>query len=310
MRECIIAVEEAFRELTLGTALMPHRVGMAIPANDGWQGVMPAFLAQARSLTTKIVTVYPHNSTNRNIPNVLATIVINDVETGRVEAIMDGSHITAMRTGAVSGVATKHLARANARRVGVFGAGVQARKQLEAMLEVRRIESVLVYDTNAESAKRLAAETAGSANVSVADNPNAVLESSDIVAIATTSSSPVFNGRLLRPGMHVNAIGAFTPTTREVDSETVSSCKIVVDSVAAALEEAGDILIPLNEGMIQREGIWAELGEIVTGRKQGRTSEEEKTLFKSVGLGIQDAAVARLAFEKAEKARIGTQIDF
>jgi len=312
MGECISAVEEAFRELTLGSAVMPHRVTIPMPEQGGWLLVMPAFLAHAGSLTTKIVTVFPQNFTLHNIPNVLAAIVLNDVENGRVEAVMEGSQITAMRTGAVSGVATKHLARDDASRVGLFGAGVQARKQLQAIREVREIESVSVYDTDKELAKSLAAEASadGAVTVSVAKGPDEVVQNSDIIVTATTSPSPVFDGHLLQPGTHINAIGAFTPSTREVDSETVSKCKIVVDSIEAALEEAGDIIIPLKEGIIQRQNICAELGEIVTGRKRGRTSTEEQTLFKSVGLGVQDAAVAKLVLQKAQSLEVGTQFDF
>ena len=311
MPECIIAVEEAFREFALGTARVPHRVSLPIPVQEGWLGVMPSFLAHAGSLTTKIVTVYPHNSTTRNIPNVLAAIILNNIETGRVEAVMDGSQITAMRTGAVSGVATKYLARDNANRVGLFGAGVQARKQLQAIREVRKIDSVSVYDTNKELAKNLAVEASAQAavTVSVAETADEVIQNCDIIVTATTSSNPVFNGRLLQPGTHINAIGAFTPSTREVDSATVATSKIVVDSIEAALEEAGDIVIPIREGVIQREDIWAELGEIVTGKKRGRTSEEERTLFKSVGLGIQDAAVGKFVFQKAQSMGVGTQVD-
>jgi len=311
MRECITAVEEAFRELSLGSAILPHRVGLTVPIEDGWLGVMPAFLAKARSLTTKIVTVYPYNLKSHGIPNVLATVVLNDVETGRVEAIMDGTQITAMRTGAVSGVATKYLARTDARRVGLFGAGVQARKQLQAIQEVRRIESMMVYDTDKELAKVLAlqASAKGDVQASAENNPDTVVENSDIIATATTSPTPVFNGHLLRPGTHINAIGAFTPSTREVDTAAVSTSKIVVDSIEAALEEAGDILIPLREGAIRREDIRAELGEIVTGKKEGRSSENDRTLFKSVGLGIQDAAVARLVFQKAKQLGVGMELD-
>lgn len=312
MRECINAVEEAFRELALGTATMPRRVSLPVPAQGGWLGVMPAFLLNAGALTTKIVTVYPDNVRARNLPNVLATVVLNNVQTGRVEAVMDGSQITAMRTGAVSGVATKYLARVSANRVGLFGAGVQARKQLQAMREVRKVESVNVYDTDRELANSLALEASaeGGVTVSVANSADEVVQDSDIIVTATTSSTPVFNGHLLKPGTHINAIGSFTPSTREVDSETVSTSKIVVDSTEAVLEEAGDILIPLKERVIRPQNIWAELGEVVTGRKRGRTSEEEKTLFKSVGLGIQDAAVAKLALQKARSLGVGTEFDF
>jgi ornithine cyclodeaminase/alanine dehydrogenase len=312
MRECIDAVEEAFREFATGAATMPNRVSLPIPVQGGWLGVMPAYLARTGSLTTKIVTVYPQNLATHRIPNVLAVVLLNDVETGRIQAIIEGSQITAMRTGAVSGVATKYLARANSNRVGLFGAGGQSRKQLQAIREVRKIDSVKVYDTNKDLAKSFALEVLAEKTiaVSVASEPDEVVQNSDIIVTATTSPTPVFNGRLLRPGTHINAIGAYTPTAREVDSVTVSSSKIVVDSIEAALEEAGDILIPLKEGVLRRESIWGELGEVITGRKRGRTSEDETTLFKSVGLGIQDAAVAKLVFQKAQKFGVGTRFNF
>ena len=311
MSECVEAVEEAFREFTLGTAKMPTRVSLSLPEQRGWFALMPAFLSHAKSLTTKIVTVYDHNLRDHNLPNVLAVIVLNNIETGQVEAVMDGSQITAMRTGAVSGVATKHLARQNSTRLGMFGAGVQARRQLQAIRAVRKIDSVKIYDIYKEMAKKLAAEASaeGDATVSVAENPAEVVQNADIIVTATTSASPLFDGKLLRPGTHINAIGAYTPSMRELDSETVSTSKIVVDSIEGALAEAGDIIAPLNEGVISRQSIWAELGEIVTGKKQGRTSEQEKTLFKSLGLGIQDAAVAKLVLKKAQVSGVGTQID-
>jgi ornithine cyclodeaminase/alanine dehydrogenase len=310
MAESIKAVEEAFREFALGTASMPTRLSLSIPEKQGWLGVMPAYLAHAGALATKIVTVYQENTTRHGIPNVLASVILNDVETGRVQAIIDGSQITAMRTGAVSGVATKYLARTDASRVGIFGAGVQARKQLQAVCEVRRIRSALVYDTVKESAEHFIADSArADMTVSAADSPEEVVQKSDIIVTATTSKTPVFSGRHLKPGTHINAIGAFTPDAREVDNETISTSKIVVDSVEAVVAEAGDIIIPLKEGIIQRQNVWAELGEIVSGKKVGRTSNKETTFFKSVGLGIQDAAVAMIVFKKAQSLGVGTQFD-
>ncbi len=311
MAESIEAVEKAFRELALGTATVPTRLSMSISEKQGWLGVMPAYLAKAGSLTSKIVTVYQNNATRYGIPNVLAAVVLNDVETGRVEAVMEGSQITAMRTGAVSGVATKYLARSNAHRLGIFGAGVQARKQFQAIKEVREIQSVLVFDTRNEVMREFITEATaqGDISASAANTPEEVVQGSDIIVTATTSATPVFNGHSIGPGTHVNAIGAFTPSSREVDSETIASSKIVVDSLDAALAEAGDIIIPMKEGVIQRENIWAQLGEIVSGKKAGRTSQEEKTLFKAVGLGIQDAAVAAVVFKKACRLGVGTRFD-
>jgi len=271
---------------------------------------MPAYLAHADAMATKIVTIYQENTTRHKIPNVLASVILTDPETGRVQAIMEGSQITAMRTGAVSGVATKYLARAGASRIGIFGAGVQARKQLQAVCEVRRIQSALVYDTIKNSVEGFIADSAKAGmTVYAANSPEEVIQGSDIIVTATTSKTPVFSGRQIKPGTHINAIGAYTPEMREVDNETISTSKIVVDSIDAALAEAGDIIIPLREGVIQRKNIWAELGEIVTGRKAGRTSDKETTFFKSLGLGIQDAAVAMVVFKKAQSLGVGTQFD-
>ncbi len=261
---------------------MPTRLSLSIPEKQGWLGVMPAYLAQAGSLATKIVTVYQNNATRHGIPNVLAAVMLNDVETGRIEAIMEGSQITAMRTGAVSGVATKHLARTDANSLGIFGAGVQARRQFQAVREVRAISSASVYDTRKEVIHDFITETTaqGDVKVSVANTPEEVVRESDIIVTATTSANPVFNGRDIKPGTHINAIGAFTPSTREVDNETISTSKIVVDSLDAALAEAGDIIIPMKEGVIRRENIWAELGEIVTGKKTRTNITGGKNAFQ------------------------------
>jgi ornithine cyclodeaminase/alanine dehydrogenase len=307
MKESIDAVENAFRELALGTAVMPTRLSVSLPVNEGWLGVMPAFLTHAKSLTTKIVTVYPNNTTQHDLPNVLALIILNDVETGQVEAVMEGAYITAIRTGAVAGVATKHLARKNATNLGIFGCGVQARTQLEAVCQVRDISTVRVYDSDRDRMRSFLSKSSTKMNITPADNPQEVVRGSDIIVTATTSATPVFNGLDVKPGTHINAIGAFTPDTRELDDQTISKAKIVVDSLAAALEEAGDIVIPVSRGIIRREDIWAELGEITSGSKPGRTSDDELTVFKSVGLGIQDAAVARLVFEKARVEHVGTE---
>jgi alanine dehydrogenase len=307
MKESIAAVENAFRELADGTAIMPTRVTLPVNANDGWLGVMPAFLSNAKALATKIVTVYPHNTSEHGLPNVLALIVLNDVETGRVEAVMDGSHVTAMRTGAVGGVATKYLARKDAVNLGIFGCGVQARTQLEAVREVREIKSVRVYDSDRSRMGEFVSRFPTTMNIKTAKTPEEVVRNSDIIVTATTSKTPVFNGADLKSGTHINAIGAFTPDARELDDQTISKAKIVIDSSEAAFEEAGDVIIPMRNGVIRCEDIWAELGEVVAGSKLGRTSSEELTVFKSVGLGIQDAAVARLVFEKARREHVGTE---
>ncbi len=223
---------------------------------------------------------------------------------------MEGSFITAMRTGAASGVATKYLAREDSKTVGVFGAGVQARTQLMAVCAMRNIERAFVYDKFEERANGFATEMSGNLNIPIETRkPEDVVKESDIIITATTAKTPIFDGNLVNPGTHLNSIGSFKPDVREVDEVVIKRSKIVVDQKSAALEEAGDIIIPLKAGIITEKDIYGELGEIVTGIKPGRTSDSEITLFKSVGLGIQDCATAWLAYTKAKEKGISKEVN-
>jgi len=311
MKESIAAVEEAFRELALKTAQMPTRASLSVLDKEGWMGAMPAYLGKAGALTTKIVTSYENNPARHKLPTIMAVIVLNDPETGRTEAVLEGSYITAVRTGAVSGVATEYLAKKDATTVGIFGAGTQAQTQLEAVMAVRNIESVLVHDIAPEKTARFSEQMSQRLRIEVRaeDDRERVAEESEIIITASTSKVPVFKGASLRQGTHINAIGSFTPDARELDDSTILRAKIVVDSLDAALAEAGDLLIPMRAGIFQRNQIHAELGEIIAGRKKARENDLEITVFKSVGLGIQDAAVARLAYVKATRMGIGDKIE-
>ncbi|MEM3587968.1 MAG: ornithine cyclodeaminase family protein [Candidatus Jordarchaeaceae archaeon] len=309
MREVIEVVELAFEELQKGTAIVPKRATITLGKMNGWMGVMPAYLEKMGSLSTKIVTVFEKNL-EKNLPTIMAAVILNSPETGEPLAIMDGRYITAMRTGAASGVATKYLSRKDSKVVGVFGAGVQARTQLMAVCVVRDIERAYVYDKLKERASKYATEMSKELNIPVeVREPENLVRKSDIIITATTSKTPVFDGDLVKPGTHLNLIGSFKPNAREVDDMVIKKSKIVVDQKSAALEEAGDLIIPMKAGIISEEDIYAELGEIVTGIKQGRTSDSEITLFKSVGLGIQDCATAWLAYVKVKKKGIYKEID-
>lgn len=309
MKDVIEVVERAFSELTMSTATLPPRTGITITEKAGWMGVMPAYLQKMGSLSTKIVTVFEKNF-EKKLPTIMATVILNSTETGAPLAIMEGTFITAMRTGAVSGVATKYLAREDSRTVGVFGAGVQARAQLMAICAVRNVKKAFVYDKFEERADVFAAEMSENLNISVETcKPENVVKDSDIIITATTAKTPVFDGNLVRQGTHLNLIGSFKPDVREVDEVVIKRSKIVVDQKSAALEEAGDIIIPLRARVITEGDIYAELGELVTGMKLGRTSDSEITLFKSVGLGIQDCATAWLAYTKAKEKGICKEVD-
>jgi len=309
MKEVIEAVEKAFSELQKGTVILPMRATITLAKEAGWVGVMPSYLGKIGSLSTKIVTVFEKNL-EKKIPTIMATVILNSAETGAPLAIMEGTFITAMRTGAVCGVATKYLARKDSKTVGVFGAGVQARTQLMAACAVRNIKRAFVYDVFKERANAFAVEMSRSLKIPIETlEPDDMIKESDIIITATTAKTPVFNGNLVNQGAHLNLIGSFKPDVREVDEVVIRKAKVVVDQKSAALEEAGDIIIPLKAGIITDEHIYAELGELVTSVKLGRTADSEITLFKSVGLGIQDCATAWLAYTKAKEKGIYKEVD-
>jgi ornithine cyclodeaminase/alanine dehydrogenase-like protein (mu-crystallin family) len=273
---------------------------------------MPGYLAGQQSLAIKIVSVFPGN-VERGLPTIHALVIALDSATGRPLAILEGGSLTAIRTGAGSGAATDLLARADAGIVALLGSGVQARTQLKAVCSVRRVREVRVYSPDREQARRLAADLAGTgpipAHLVVSPDPDSAVQGADIICAATTSATPVFDGRLLKPGAHVNAIGSFRPDVQEVDETTVRRALVVVDSREAALAETGDLIIPLAAGAITEDHVAAELGEIVNGSKPGRESEEQITLFKSVGLAVQDVAAAGIVLRNVRKLGLGVKID-
>ena len=272
---------------------------------------MPAYLSQTESLAIKIVTQYEENL-KHGLPTILASILLNDPENGKPLALMDGTYITATRTGAASAVATKYLARKDSSVVGVIGTGGQARAQVQGLREVlENLARVRVYDILPKRAEEFAysvsrelsltAETVGTSKQCV--------ENSDVIVLATTSKVPVLDGDWIRVGAHVNSIGVVGPEGRELDDKTVKRAKIVVDTAEGALVETGDLIIPIKNGIISRNDIYAELHEIVGGKKLGRTSSDEITCWKAVGMALEDAAVAKLVYDKAKKEGIGKEVE-
>jgi alanine dehydrogenase len=313
MPECIDIVENAFRQLALGTVIMPQRTAIRIPQYRGLQLGMPSYIGgEMDTLALKVVTVYPDNPSQHNLPTTIGVLLLNDAGTGAPLAIMDAGFMTAMRTGAVSGVATKHLALPEAKRVGVFGAGVMAQTQLEAVCAVRAIEEALVFDAFPEKAQAYAERMSAKLGVPVksVNTARAAIAGMDIVIAASSATQPIFDGAWLEAGQHINAIGSHAPGARELDTAAIVRSKIVPDLLDACLVEAGDIMIPISEGAITKEQIHASLGEIVAGMKPGRESADEITLFKSVGLAIQDAATARFVYQKALETNTGISFQF
>lgn len=306
--EVIEAVENGFIQHKKGLCTVPVRMPVRTEKSEGLFLFMPACVEKENSFGTKIVSVFPKNR-DVGLSTLYAVYLLNDPTTGQFLALMDGILLTAIRTGATSAVATKHLARKDASTLGIIGSGAQAAFQAEGICAVRPIQNIFAYDLDPESAQRFAHTASKSLGipVQVAASPGEVVTRSDVLVTATTSTTPVFNGDDLKPGTHVNAIGTYSPEIREIDDMTVKRARIVVDTYEGCLAEAGDLLIPMKSGAISRESIHADLGEIILGQKPGRTRDDEITLFESVGFALEDLVAARVAYEKAKRRRIGLE---
>lgn len=309
MARAIDAMKAAFRQLSDGEAVAPARLHIEAQEPRGDALFMPSYIPAARRMGLKIVTVYGGNAP-LGLPLIQAIVVVLDAATGTPVAILDGTSLTAIRTGAASGAATDLLARPDAAVVAIFGAGPQARTQLEAVCCVRAICEARVCDPDAGRAAAFVAEMATRLGIPVraTQAPGEALAGADIVCTATTSHEPVFADAEVAPGTHINAIGSYKPHVREVPGETVCRALVVVDHRPAALAEAGDLLIPMREGLITEAHLHAELGEIIAGRKPGRQSPEEITFFKSVGVAVQDLAAAYEALANAERLGLGAEL--
>ena len=303
MPKAIDAMRHAYSQLSAGKAIAPPR--QHISTDKGVTLIMPAHLPERSEFGIKVVSVYDDNP-SLNLPRITATVLVLDPATGTPKAFMDGASLTAIRTGAGGGVAADLLARKDAKTVGLFGAGVQARAQLQAVLAVRDITSVNLISRTQTSARQLATEISewtAAPEVNLVSTPQQVVADADIVICATTSATPLFDGHALQSGTHITAVGTFVPEKREVDTTTIKRAdRIVVDSREACLAEAGDLIVP-------NARIDAEIGEIVNGDKPGRQSDDEITLFKSVGVAVQDAVAAAVVLAAAETNGLGTLVD-
>jgi ornithine cyclodeaminase/alanine dehydrogenase len=302
MEETITVVENAFKEYAKGDVVLPPRSTIMIPKHNGSISLMPSYITNLGAQATKIISIYPSNS-QKGLPTTIAWLVVNDPETGIIEAFMEASYITAMRTGAITGVAAKYLAPKDAKIVAILGAGVQGRTQTWATCSVRDIEKVYVFDLFTESCKLFAKEMTEKLGIPViaANSGDEATKDADIVLTATTSSKPVLKREWLKDNVHVSAIGAFYPNSRELDSETIVHSKLYVDDKESILKEAGDILIPIKEGLITEDHIYAELKDLVSGKKIGRTPDDSLTVFKSVGIAIQDSSVSDLVLRNIKE---------
>jgi ornithine cyclodeaminase/alanine dehydrogenase-like protein (mu-crystallin family) len=311
MVEAIESMRRAFAALTEGRVLTPSRTHIDIEQHDGATLVMPALLydGDSSALAVKVVSLFDGNH-EKGLARIQASVLMFELHTGCPIALLDGAALTAIRTGAASGLATEFMARPESKSVAIFGAGVQARTQLEAVRTVRNIEEVAIYspvpgEADVMVAELLAETSTGPFTARAASSPADALSDADIVCTATASSTPVFEDDMLRPGTHINAIGSYKPHVAEIPPETVVRAHVVVDQHEAAMEEAGDLIQPIEAGLITWNHIAADLGELVLGRSSGRTSPDEITFFKSVGNAVQDAAAAATTIKNAKEQGLG-----
>jgi len=305
MPGAIDAMRGAFVALSKGEAVVPLRLALETP--DGTALFMPGHLPGLGATAAKIVTVHPGN-TARGLPVIHAAVLVLDPDTGRPLALMDGTRLTALRTGAVGGLATDLLALPGASVVALFGSGPQARTQLQAVRCVRPIREVRIVSNHPDSARALAAEQEG-VRVSVTQDRGEALRGAHIVVTATDSTTPVFDGTLVEPGTHVTGVGSYTPAMREVDTAFVRRARVFVDQREAALAEAGDIAGPIADGAVGADVIVGEIGEVAAGLRPGRTADDQITFFKSVGNAVQDVAIAARVLAAAEREGRGILVD-
>lgn len=304
MATCVELMAETLAELARGEALQPLRSALWLPDRRGLLGTMPSTIpargAAPGVMALKALTVFPRNW-ERGEETHLGFVLLFEADAGRPLAILDAASITAIRTAAVSAVATRALARERAGDLALLGTGTQAASHLEAMRAVRPISRVRVWSRTPENARRFAAresERWGLAVEAVA-TPEAAVEGAEIVCTVSAAREPLVAGRWLAPGCHVNAVGACTPNARELDSEAIRRSRVFVDRRESAWNEAGDLLIPLRQGEVDESCVAGELGEVLLGTIDGRRNEGEITLFKSLGLGVEDAAAARHVYLEA-----------
>lgn len=309
--EAIQAVEDGFSSLYRKKVLMPQRMVMQIPKNDGNLLLMPVFVSNSSSsIAVKVLSVYPDNPRSFNLPAIQGLVLLFDPKKGSPLAIIDGAALTAIRTGAAGGVAAKYLARKDSRTLTLFGVGAQGETQLEAACAVLPIRKAFVIKNNDPRESNFQEKMSKKLGIDLilTDDVELAIRESDLIITATNSQTPLFKGEWLKPGTHITAIGSYKPDFRELDTETIKRSKIFVDCLEVCREEAGDLIIPVQEGAITWDSIFGEIGQVTAGDLPGREKDEEITLFKSVGLAVQDAVAASAVYEKALKMNLGIRL--
>ena len=307
MDDLITVMESALERFSAGSVRQPLRSVLEVAGRHAFFGVMPAFIdGTAPSLGTKLVSVY-HSNLALGLPSHLATIVLFEPDTGALRAVIDGRFITEARTAAASAAATNHLARPEARVLAVFGSGVQARSHIDALLRVRPIEEVRIWGRDPGHVDSLIAELTPRVRARLlrVETARDAARGADVIALVTASREPVLLRAWVADGTHICAVGACRPDQREMDTALVKDGRVFVDSRVGALAEAGDVVIPIKEGAIDASHIAGEIGDVCGGRVPGRRNASEITIFKSLGMAVEDVAAAQLAFERASERGLG-----
>jgi ornithine cyclodeaminase/alanine dehydrogenase-like protein (mu-crystallin family) len=312
VRECIPVMAEALADLARGNVYQPLRMIITPPEAGGDMALMPSYRSGERAAYgVKTVCVFPGNSA-KGLDSHQGSVMLFSAVTGELVALMNASAITAIRTAAVSGVATQLLARADACELAIIGSGVQARAHIEAMACVRPIKRARVAGFRLENTKKFADELGpGYAfPIEPVESVESAVHGADLIVTATTAAEPILKREWISPGAHLNVVGSSIPTTREVDSATLAAASLFVDRRESTINEGGDYLFALRDGAIGPDHIKAEIGELLIGAKPGRTSPEEITLFKSLGLAVEDLASADYLYRKATRTGAGTWVAF
>ena len=310
MRACMDVMAKTFRAYSRGEAIQPLRSMMKVPSSGGILAPMPGYDGASQALAVKLITVF-HNEDETKFDSHQGLVVLFSAKHGNPLAIMDAIEITAIRTAAASGVATEALAREDASLLTILGSGVQAKSHFSAITEARSIQSVRIWSRTQKHAEKLAAELSmlSSIEITVSNDVRTAVADAHIICTVTAAEEPILEGAWLSSGTHINAVGSSMAKRRELDSEAVVNSKLYVDSRESATNEAGDFLIPLSEDAVSHEHLLGEIGEVLDGKVQGRLSPEEITLFKSLGMAVEDVSAAQYIYSQALEKDVGIWVD-
>ena len=309
--ECIDALEPAMRAVSRGDTIMPLRRYMDIPGKGGKFTLMPGYLGEPSSFGVKIVSIYPR-APDSPYGSHVGAVMIFDVEEGLPLALLDGNELTGIRTAAASALATRVLARSGSATLAVLGTGTQAQHHVQALACVRPIRELRIWGRTAAHARRLArqAELPGSGEARVCSSAREAVDGADIICTTTSAAEPVLQGKWLAAGCHVNLVGAALPNKAEADADVVARSRFFVDSRASAMDQAGELLAAINDGVVPESHIAGEIGEVLAGKVPGRRNDEEITVYKSLGVAAQDLAAGHAALQNAEKRNIGLEVNW